>query len=240
MYIIGMMNRILILFAALSMSGCAGYKSIDSTDSRRGLAPQSTALISESRAIGADADSPVLIRIFKESKELELWRKARNGKYALVHTYPICAYSGTLGPKVAQGDYQAPEGFYSITPGQMNYNSIRYLAANTGYPNQFDKAHSRTGSSVMIHGGCDSAGCYAIQDAPMQDLFAAMRDAFKGGQRSIQLQIYPYRMSTVNMLMHSVPKHKDFWSQLKIGYDKFESMHRELNVKVVNKRYVIN
>lgn len=235
-----MMNKILVLLAALSLSGCAGYDSMNQTDSRRGLAPQSTALIDESRSAGADPDSPVLIRIFKESKELELWRKAKDGKYALVHIFPICAYSGDLGPKIKQGDRQAPEGFYSITPGQMNYNSIRYLAANTGYPNQFDRSYGHTGSSVMIHGGCDSAGCYAIQDGPMQNLFAAMRDAFKAGQKSIQLQIYPYRMSTINMLMHRIPKHMGFWNQLKVGYDKFESTHKELVVRVENKRYIIN
>lgn len=235
-----MMNKLLILIAALSLSGCAGFDSMDRIDSRRGLAPQSATLINDTQSVGADVNSPVLIRIFKESKELELWRKTKDDKYALVHTFPICAYSGELGPKVKQGDYQAPEGFYSITPSQMNYNSIRYLAANTGYPNQFDRVHDRNGSSVMIHGGCDSAGCYAIQDAPMQNLFAAMRDAFKGGQASIQLQIYPYRMTTMNMLMHRIPKHIDFWRQLKIGYDKFEATHRELVVRVENKRYVIN
>jgi len=232
-----MMKKILILTTVLSLAGCAGY---DSIDIRRGLAPQSPTLISDTQSAGADVNSPVLIRIFKESKELELWRKAKDGRYALVHIFPICAYSGNLGPKIKQGDRQAPEGFYSITPGQMNYNSIRYLSANTGYPNQFDRMHSRNGSSVMIHGGCDSAGCYAIQDAPIQNLFAAMRDAFKAGQRSIQLQIYPYRMSSINMMMHRDPKHIDFWQQLKVGYDKFEITHKELSVKVENKRYVLD
>lgn len=231
------MKKLLILTTVLSLAGCGSY---DSLDSRRGLAPQSPTLISDTQSAGADTTSPVLIRIFKESKELELWRKAKDGRYALVHTFTICAYSGNLGPKIKQGDYQAPEGFYSITPGQMNYNSIRYLSANTGYPNQFDRTHDRTGSSVMIHGGCDSAGCYAIQDAPMQNLFAAMRDAFKAGQKSVQLQIYPYRMHSMNMLMHRDPKNMDFWRQLKVGYDKFEITHRELVVRVETKRYVVD
>jgi murein L,D-transpeptidase YafK len=232
-----MFKKLSILLIAVALAGCGVVT--NSVDPLRGLAPQSVALVDKSAQAGASSNSPVLIRIFKATKELELWRLNKNGRYALVHTYEICAFSGDVGPKIKQGDYQAPEGFYTIVPRQMNYNSIRYLAADTGYPNQFDRDNKRTGSAVMIHGGCDSAGCFAIKDAPMQDLFAAMRDAFKGGQKSIQVHIYPFRMTAINMLFNSKNKNIDFWRQLETGYDIFESAHKELNIAVVNQRYVV-
>ena len=67
-----------------------------------------------------DKESPILIRLFKEEAELEVWKKNRDGEFALLKTYPICRWSGDLGPKKKEGDRQAPEGFYTITPGQMN------------------------------------------------------------------------------------------------------------------------
>jgi murein L,D-transpeptidase YafK len=232
-----MKNFIVALFA-LTLSGCSIV--YDRADPRRGLAPQSTALINASESVDTKATSPVLIRIFKQSNELELWRKNSKGYYVLVNTFTVCAYSGDLGPKKKQGDRQAPEGFYTIGASQLNYHSIRFLSLDTGFPNAYDRSHKSTGSSLMIHGGCDSAGCYAIEDAPMQDLFAAVRDALHAGQKSVQLHVYPFRMSAINMLVNQDNQHDDFWHQLKQGYDKFDLTRQELNVTVVNKRYIIN
>jgi len=231
------MKNIFVILLAISISGCSIV--YDRVDPRGGLSPQTAALISASESVGASANSPVLIRIFKQSNELELWRKTSKG-YALVNTFTVCAYSGDLGPKHKQGDRQAPEGFYNIVIGQLNYHSIRFLSLNTGYPNNYDRQQRSTGSSLMIHGGCDSAGCYAIQDAPMQDLFAAVRDSLKAGQKSVQLHIYPFRMSNINMLLNRDSKYIDFWQQLKVGYDKFETSKQDLIVSVINKKYVIN
>jgi murein L,D-transpeptidase YafK len=236
-----MIKKLLILPFILAISGCASsHLTYDKVDMRRGFAPQTNALVSATNNVDAASNSPVLIRIFKESYELELWHQTNNGKYALVNTFKICTFSGKLGPKQKQGDRQAPEGFYSINSSQLNYNSIRFVSLNTGYPNKRDKYHNATGSAVMIHGGCDSAGCYAIQDAPMQDLFAAVRDALKAGQKSVQLQIYPFRMNDLNMFQFSNSPHIKFWRELKLGYDKFEATHKEINVSVVNGKYVIN
>ena len=231
------MKKIGFLLFALLLTGCAGTGTIDP---KRGYAAQNSSIISASERAGANSKSPVLIRIFKQSKELELWRKNANKEYVLVRTYSICAFSGDIGPKHRQGDRQAPEGFYSIGPSQLNYNSIRFLSLNTGYPNAYDRAHGSTGSALMIHGGCDSAGCYAIEDAPAQELFTVVRDALKAGQKSVQLQIYPFRMSELSMIAYSKDKNIDFWRQLKIGYDRFNSTHTELAVGVSNGRYVIN
>ena len=166
-----MMKKIIFLSLTLALAGC---NSTATVDPRRGLAPQSQDLLSATEQAGAHRNSPVLIRIFKQSRELELWRLARDGKYALVKVYEICAFSGDLGPKKKQGDRQAPEGFYSIGPQQLNYQSIRFLSLDTGFPNTYDRAHDATGSALMIHGGCDSAGCYAIEDAPSQEVFTAV------------------------------------------------------------------
>lgn len=228
--------KLIIGLMALTLAGCTA--NTFPVDTRRGNAPQTQSLIQASESVGAKSNSPTLIRIFKESHELELWRKTSSGAYALVRSYDICAFSGDLGPKNKQGDRQAPEGFYSIKPHQMNYNSVRFLSMNTGFPNEYDKFHKATGSALMIHGGCDSAGCYAIQDGPMQEVFAAVRDSLKAGQKSVQLQIYPFRMSKWAMMTHT-SKHEDFWHQLKFGYDKFESTRRELDVIVVKGRYQV-
>jgi murein L,D-transpeptidase YafK len=104
-----------------------------------------------------------------------------------------------LLPKFQQGDRQAPEGFYAITPDLMNPNSSAYLAINTGFPNAFDQANGRTGQFLMIHGDCSSAGCYAMTDEQIAEIYALAREAFFGGQRSFQVQAYPFRMIPLNM-----------------------------------------
>ena len=233
------MNKILsIIFLALTIAGCATTNSI--VDPRRGHAPQSTAIVSASQQAGTSATSPVLIRIFKQSKELELWRKNSSGKYILVKTYTICTYSGELGPKLKQGDYQSPEGFYTINNSSLNYNSIRFLSVNVGYPNTFDQSYNRSGGDIMIHGGCDSRGCFAVEDGPAQEIFTALRDSFKAGQKTAQIHIFPFRMTNWNMTSYKNNKHLLFWNQLKVGFDKFEANHKELKVSVIDKKYIIN
>jgi len=98
--------------------------------------------------------SPILVRVFKEEAELEIWKQDTTGHFQILKTYPICRWSGDLGPKLHEGDRQAPEGFYTITPELMNPNSNYYLAINTGFPNSFDKANERDGTFLMIHGDC--------------------------------------------------------------------------------------
>ena len=240
-----MIQRIFTSLAvALCLTGCSAlnYTRIDysNVDPRRGQAPQSWALLQRQQANNVDTRSPMLLRIFKQTHELELWRQDRSGTYVLINTFEICHFSGALGPKKRTGDMQAPEGFYTVTPAQMNYASREFLSFNTGFPNQFDRAHGRTGSALMVHGGCRSAGCYAIKDAPMQDLFAAMRDAFAGGQREIQLHIFPFRMDVMNTAINTGTANQAFWDQLRPGYVQFERTHRELRVSVVNGRYLVD
>src|SRR3974390_3497788 len=113
--------------------------------------------------------SPILVRIFKEESELEVWKQDTTGHFQILKIFPICRWSGDLGPKLYEGDRQAPEGFYTITPELMNPNSDFYLAINVGYPNSFDKANKRDGSLLMIHGDCSSSRCFAMTDHPQSE-----------------------------------------------------------------------
>ena len=171
------------------------------------------------------------------------WRsgsRTRDGQFALLKTYPICRWSGDLGPKKKEGDRQAPEGFYTITPGQMNPNSNYYLAFNTGFPNAYDRAMGYTGSELMVHGDCSSRGCYAMTDEQIQEIYALARESFFGGQKSFQLQAYPFRMTAMNMAKHRNNPNFAFWKMLKEGYDHFEATHQEPKVAVCERRYVFD
>ena len=184
--------------------------------------------------------SPILIRIFKEESELEVWKQDTSGRFELLKVYPICRWSGDLGPKITEGDRQAPEGFYTITPGLMNPNSNYYLAINTGFPNAYDRANDRHGGFLMIHGDCSSRGCYAMTDEQIGEIYSLARESFLGGQPSFQIQAYPFRMTPANLARHRTSPHLAFWKMLKIGNDHFEATHLEPKVDVCDKHYVFD
>jgi len=186
------------------------------------------------------ASSPIMVRIFKEESELEIWKEAGNGRYDLLETYEICKWSGKLGPKFKEGDRQAPEGFYTVAPWQMNPKSDYYLSFNIGFPNAYDRANERTGTHLMVHGACSSAGCYSMTDERMGEIYALARDAFKGGQTDFQIQAFPFRMTPENMAKHRDDPHFGFWQMLKEGSDHFEITRHPVKVDVCDKRYVFN
>lgn len=187
---------------------------------------------------GLEAGQPVFIRIFKEEAALEVWMQAPRG-WALFQTYPICRYSGRLGPKLKTGDRQAPEGFYDISLRQLNPNSRHHLAFNLGFPNAFDRAHGRTGSYLMVHGGCTSAGCYAMTDAGVDDIYKLVRAALQNGRESVAVHAFPFRMSPDNMSRHMSSRWIDFWRELERGYDAFEARRAVPQVRVEGRRYVV-
>jgi murein L,D-transpeptidase YafK len=199
-----------------------------------------TSALKQMEILNMDRAAPVLIRIYKEESTLEVWKQDRSGKFALLNSYPICKFSGTLGPKLMQGDHQAPEGFYDITPGQMNPNSSEYLAFNTGFPNTFDRSLGRTGSFLMVHGGCRSVGCYAMTDYAMEEIYGLVDEAFKGGQERVQLQAFPFRMTAQNLASHAGDPNMPFWEMLKAGNDAFLATERPPRVAVCDRRYVFN
>ncbi len=186
------------------------------------------------------ASAPILIRTFKKESELEIWKQDASGQYALLRTYPMCRWSGQLGPKRNEGDRQVPEGFYAITPGQMNPNSAYYLSFNVGYPNAYDRAYGRSGSQIMVHGACSSRGCFSMTDEQIADIYALTREAFGGGQKAIQMQSLPFRMSAENLARYRNDDDMPFWRNLKEGADHFEVTKREPQVAICGKRYVFN
>jgi murein L,D-transpeptidase YafK len=185
-------------------------------------------------------ESPILIRLFKEESEIEVWKQDASGRFALLKTYPVCRWSGELGPKTREGDRQAPEGFYTVTPGQMNPNSHYYLSFDIGYPNAYDRAYGRTGSNIMVHGDCSSRGCYAMTDEQILEIYALARESFLGNQQSFQVQAYPFRMTPLNMAKHRDNPNMPFWKMLKEGNDHFEITHLEPKVNVCEGRYVFD
>jgi murein L,D-transpeptidase YafK len=187
---------------------------------------------------GMKLGQPIFIRIFKESKELEIWIKV-DAQYKLFKTYPICAYSGALGPKQKEGDKQAPEGFYAVHPDQMNEKSKYHLSFNIGFPNSYDKAHGRTGSYLMVHGNCISVGCYAMTNARMEEIYLLAEAALASGQSGFQVHIFPFRMTNENLQNHQLSPWMAFWTNLKQGYDYFETKKLPPTIGVRKKEYLI-
>jgi murein L,D-transpeptidase YafK len=184
--------------------------------------------------------APIFVRLYKESSELEIWKQRDNGDYALLKTYQICKWSGKLGPKVKEGDRQAPEGVYVVGPGQMNPKSNYYLSFNIGYPNAYDRSLGRTGTNLMVHGACSSAGCYSMTDEDAGEIFRLARDAFRGGQTSFQIQALPFRMTAENLANHKDDPNMPFWRMLKVGSDNFDLTLKPPKIDVCDHRYIFN
>jgi murein L,D-transpeptidase YafK len=197
-------------------------------------------LAREIKAKGFNEQQPVLVRIFKEESELEIWKQKPSGQYALLKTYPICRWSGKLGPKRKIGDRQAPEGFYSVSMGQLNPHSEYYLSFNLGYPNRLESALGYRGEALMVHGACSSAGCYAMSDQGVAEIYAIALKALQSGQRQFQVQAYPFHMTARNMAEHKGDPNMSFWRDLKVGYDSFERTRREPTVSMCGGKYVFN
>src|SRR3954454_301922 len=183
--------------------------------------------------------SPILVRVFKQEAELEVWKQDTTGLFKILKVYPICRWSGDLGPKLKEGDRQAPEGFYTITPELMNPNSNFHLSINFGFPNSFDKANKRNGSFLMIHGDCLSAGCYAMTDEQISEIDSLARDSLSA-RPSFQVQAYPFRLTPQNLTRHRNNPTLPFWKILKVGNDHFETTQLEPKVDVGNRRYVFD
>jgi murein L,D-transpeptidase YafK len=202
--------------------------------------PVSKALLAEMSQKSMSPSSPILIRIFKRESELEIWKRKRSGQYALLKTYPMCRWSGKLGPKKRNGDRQAPEGFYHVNAGMMNPDSQYYLSFNLGYPNKLEAALGYSGEALMVHGACSSSGCYALTDEGVAEIYAVARDALKGGQPAFQVQAFPFRMTPQNMAENRSDPNFAFWADLKRGYDIFEITRRQPKVSYCSGRYVFD
>jgi murein L,D-transpeptidase YafK len=184
------------------------------------------------------AGSPIMLRIFKAESELELWVLA-DDRFQLFATYPICFWSGNLGPKEREGDHQAPEGFYSVGAGQLHMTGRRPRSFNIGFPNALDRAFGRTGSYILVHGGCTSVGCFAMTDPWMAEIYEITERALSQGQAQIPVHIFPFRMTDANIAAQVDSKWYGFWRNLKEGYDAFETSQTPPRISVCHTRYVV-
>ena len=198
------------------------------------LADLPNRLAADGLAVGA----PVFIRIFKREFELELWMR-RDGRFHRFAIYPVCRWSGRLGPKLEEGDGQAPEGFYTVDAKALNANSRWHRSFNLGFPNAFDRAHNRTGSLIMVHGGCASIGCFAMTDPVVDEIWRLVTAALNGGQKRFHVHVFPFRMTEENLARRQDQPWAPFWRDLKRGQDLFETTGLPPRIGVCAGRYTV-
>ena len=144
-------------------------------------------------------DASIMIRIFKAESELEVWMTTNTGAYTLFATYPVCFWSGALGPKLKEGDRQAPEGFYTVTFPQAYREGTRWVVGlDLGFPNTFDKVSARTGSAILIHGDCASIGCFAMTNPVNDEIDKLVLRSIEAGQAYVPIHVFPFRMTSEN------------------------------------------
>lgn len=198
-----------------------------------------SALERDLHKLGLRFGAPVFMRIFKRERELELWIEGNAQRFVLFRTYPICTYSGELGPKQREGDNQAPEGFYRVAAGQLNPQSAYHLSFNLGYPNAYDRAHSRTGGFLMVHGSCVSIGCYAMGDQGIEEIYALAAAALSSGQVAFDVHAFPFRLEVAGLADEIRSPWHAFWAELEPGYASFEKTRRPPRIEVRGRHYAI-
>lgn len=183
-----------------------------------------------------ELSSPIIIRVFKTESELEVW-KERDGTFILFATYPICHWSGSVGPKLRDGDKQAPEGFYAVNRTQTRHVGRWPKSINIGFPNILDQSQARTGNNILIHGGCSSVGCFAMTNPVMDEIHNLTDAAIDGGQDHVPVHVFPFRMTDANMQANADSPWLHFWNNMKEGYDTFEQFKKPMAISVCDGRY---
>jgi murein L,D-transpeptidase YafK len=205
-------------------------------DAQKRLLPH---LKSELAKRQAKLGNAAFICAFKEERKLELWLKTGED-WTLFRTYPIAALSGNLGPKLAEGDWQTPEGFYGVNARALNPASSFHLSFNIGYPNEYDLQHQRTGTLIMVHGSDVSVGCLAMTDPAIEEIYWVVSAAIEAGQQEVPVHIFPFRMTEAKMRLLADSDHIDFWRELKAGYDWFETRRQPPVMEVIDGHYRLN
>ncbi len=188
---------------------------------------------------GFERGRPVLLRIFKSEAELEVFME-RDGAFQHFATYPICHWSGSLGPKLEEGDKQSPEGFYTVTKRQIHRSGKWPRSLNLGFPNVLDRSLKRTGSYILVHGGCTSVGCYAMTNPVMEEIFEIVHAALDKGQGHVPVHVFPFHMTKKNLAKHANSEWHTFWSDLAAGYESFNRTRRAPKIAVCQGRYRID
>lgn len=197
-------------------------------------------LSAEMEAMGLKAGDPVFLRAFKEEGELEVWMKpAVEPHFVLFKVHRLAGSSGNPGPKLREGDGQAPEGFYGATASSMRPETRHYLGIDIGYPNEYDRQRGRTGSDLLIHAGAVGGGAYAISPEAMNEVYALVDAAFRGGQRDLGIHLFPFRMTDARMdrVWAKPSRWTGEWVNLKEGYDFFENVRLPPRVGVDGELY---
>lgn len=183
----------------------------------------------------------VLLRVFKEDAILELWGRGKDGVFAKVKDYPICAGSGVVGPKRREGDLQVPEGFYEVN--HFNPWSNYHLALGVSYPNSSDRIlggggkEGPLGGQIYIHGKCVTIGCIPIEDDAVEEVYLAALESRAGSGDPVRIQIFPTRLTDeafarLTKAHEGDAARKAFWTNLKEGFDLFENDRRLPRVTV--------
>jgi murein L,D-transpeptidase YafK len=180
----------------------------------------------------------LFIRIFKAESELEIWMK-RGPTFVLLDIYPMCHWSGTIGPKVNEGDKQSPEGFYTVGRKQLHLFGRHPRSLDLGFPNALDQALNRTGSFILIHGGCSSVGCFAMTNTVTAEVYDLTEKALKAGQDRVHVHVFPFRMTEANLAGYQNNPWIGFWRNLKQGYDAFEQTRLPPRVGICGKNYTV-
>ncbi len=183
------------------------------------------------------SDLAITIVAYKDEDVLEVYGRSKSQKkLILLKSYPICARSGTLGPKRKEGDGQVPEGFYHINV--FNPSSNYYLSLGINYPNASDKLksnHKSLGGNIFIHGSCVTIGCLPMTDDFIKEIYLLAVHARNNGQTKIPVYIFPYKMGQSNHLQHikfATSLQNSYWANLKEGYDLFQSKNQELSFTI--------
>ena len=167
---------------------------IASKASQHTIADRTAAILAKKpklKGIAASAGGKLRILVFKNERSVEVqapgWKAPR--------IYPMTAFSGTLGPKLREGDGQIPEGIYGIE--YLNPNSSYYLSLKVTYPNASDRARGKKegrtelGGDIMIHGKAVTIGCVPVGDDAIEDIFYL---AYAVGFKNVSVVIAPYDM----------------------------------------------
>lgn len=228
-----------LLAASLAFSPAAQAQPADTQRAQQLMADAEKRLAALFSAGRLSLGRPVFIRIFKIPGSLELWLQGDDG-FELLQTYPLCSYSGYPGPKLQEGDWQSPEGFYTVTKEQLNPNSKYHLSFNIGFPNAFDTARLRTGSQIMVHGGCRSMGCYAMGDRAIEEIYLLVHSALAGGQGKVNVHVFPFRLTAGNLKKYRYSPWRQFWRMLEPGYTYFENTGQVPEITTQKGQYVVN
>ena len=225
--LVGIAAVVALIVVGIALPMGAGYPSVLHWLGDRIIADKEprfdrSRLAAELTGAGFAMGDPVHVRILKREKRLEVWLQREGGRFARFKSYDICSFSGELGPKLAEGDRQAPEGFYRVGLKQLNPNSRHHLSFNLGFPNAFDRQLGRTGSALMVHGGCSSIGCYAITDESVDEVYAMVEAALHRGQEAVDVHVFPFALTGAALAAEARHPWAVFWANLKQGYDQFE------------------